>query len=214
MIAFIGVRISWLMLARNIDFSCVASSALSLRGRELLGLLLELPGLLLGLAEELLRPDVAGEDLEAHPDDRQQLVEQRLLVLRRAGETTRTRGRREARPASVTGQAVAWAGAASPTPDTMRRASAGGKPARPTGLRSRAHCPASPSPMRSALRSARPPARSPRARRSDCRSAVEEIEGRHAAAEDGDEAVEEARTRTRRASWRPAARRSIRAAAS
>ena len=30
MMAFIGVRISWLMLARNIDFAAVASSAFSL----------------------------------------------------------------------------------------------------------------------------------------------------------------------------------------
>ena len=30
MIAFIGVRISWLMLARNMDFIWVASSALPL----------------------------------------------------------------------------------------------------------------------------------------------------------------------------------------
>ena len=30
MIAFIGVRISWLMLARNIDFAAVASSAFCL----------------------------------------------------------------------------------------------------------------------------------------------------------------------------------------
>ena len=35
MIAFIGVRISWLMLARNIDFACVASSALALASRRL-----------------------------------------------------------------------------------------------------------------------------------------------------------------------------------
>ena len=53
---------------------------LLLRLRQLVGLLLELPRLLLRLAEQLLRPDVAGQDLEAHPDDRQQLVEQGLLV--------------------------------------------------------------------------------------------------------------------------------------
>src|SRR6188768_2825032 len=33
MMAFIGVRISWLMLARNIDFACVASSAASFATR-------------------------------------------------------------------------------------------------------------------------------------------------------------------------------------
>ena len=51
------------------------------RGRELDLLLLELPCLLLCLAEELLRSEVAAQNLEAHPDDRQQLVEQGLLVL-------------------------------------------------------------------------------------------------------------------------------------
>ena len=89
MIAFIGVRISWLMLARNMDFICVASSAFSRRARRELDLLrLELPRLLLRLAEELLCPEVAGQDLEAHPDDRQQLVEQRLLV---SGERAKRR---------------------------------------------------------------------------------------------------------------------------
>ena len=33
MMAFIGVRISWLMFARNMDFICVASSAFSLAAR-------------------------------------------------------------------------------------------------------------------------------------------------------------------------------------
>ena len=58
------------------------------RSRELDLLRFELPCLFLGLAEELLRPEVAGQDLEAHPDDRQQLVEERLLV---SGERSKRR---------------------------------------------------------------------------------------------------------------------------
>ena len=33
MMAFIGVRISWLMFARNMDFICVASSAFAFASR-------------------------------------------------------------------------------------------------------------------------------------------------------------------------------------
>ena len=80
MMAFIGVRISWLMFARNIDFISVASSALRLGSRQLArAWALELARLLLGLAEQLLGAQVAREDLHAHRDDRQQLFEQRLL---------------------------------------------------------------------------------------------------------------------------------------
>ena len=39
MMAFIGVRISWLMFARNMDFICVASSAFSLAASNFLLLL-------------------------------------------------------------------------------------------------------------------------------------------------------------------------------
>ena len=77
--AFIGVRISWLMLARNIDFISVASSALRLARDELRRLGLELARLLLRLPEQLLGAEVALQDLQAHRDDGQQFVEQRLL---------------------------------------------------------------------------------------------------------------------------------------
>ncbi len=76
MIAFIGVRISWLMFARNIDFISVASSAFCLAADQFFRLLLELARLRLRLAEQFLRAEVSLQDLQAHGDHRQQLVEQ------------------------------------------------------------------------------------------------------------------------------------------
>ena len=76
--AFIGVRISWLMFARNMDFISVASSAFCLAATSSVRLFLELARLFLRLAEQLLRAQVALQDVQAHRDHRQQFVEQRL----------------------------------------------------------------------------------------------------------------------------------------
>src|SRR5262249_41495363 len=48
--------------------------------RQLVGLLFELPGLFLSLTEQLLRFQIALENLEAHRCDRQKLLEQSLLA--------------------------------------------------------------------------------------------------------------------------------------
>ena len=80
MIAFIGVRISWLMFARNMDFISVASSAFRLAPTSSVGLFLELARLFLRLAEQLLGAKVALQDFQAHRHHRQQFVEQRLLL--------------------------------------------------------------------------------------------------------------------------------------
>ena len=79
--AFIGVRISCVMFARNIDFISVASSAFSLAACQLLGLFGKLIRLRLRLTEQLLRAQVALKDLQAHGGHRQHFSEQRLLSL-------------------------------------------------------------------------------------------------------------------------------------
>ena len=49
-------------------------------------MLLELARLLLGLGEQFLGPDVAGEDVEAHAYERKQLVEESALGTREGPE--------------------------------------------------------------------------------------------------------------------------------
>ena len=121
MMAFIGVRISWLMFARNIDFISVASSAFRLAPTSSAACVLELTRLLLRLPEQLLGAQVALQDLQAHGDDRQQLVEQRLLPRGERRGRTPLRARRAACRWTAPAAPSPAAGAAWPRPEAMRR---------------------------------------------------------------------------------------------